>query len=146
MNKLLVSFQDFFRKHSEGWQAGFQYKEAGAQLLMQAFLQRILNSGGQLHREYGLGMMRTDLLVIWPGREKTQEVVIELKIRYGALEKTITEGIGHFVKNLFFMDLSRTLPDDTRRLLALHPYAQPRQRRAKSCFAQGRVNGYGSEI
>ncbi len=60
---------------------------------MQAFLQRILNSGGQLHREYGLGMMRTDLLVVWPCGEKTQEAVIELKIRYGALETTIAEGV-----------------------------------------------------
>lgn len=32
---------------------------------MQAFLQRIVNSGGWIEREYGLGKMRTDLLVIW---------------------------------------------------------------------------------
>ena len=32
----------------------FQYKEAGPQLLLQAFLQRIVNSGGRIEREYGL--------------------------------------------------------------------------------------------
>ncbi len=33
----------------------FDYKEVGPQLLLQAFLQRIINSGGILEREYGLG-------------------------------------------------------------------------------------------
>ena len=41
-------------------------KEAGPQLLLQAFLQRIVNSGGRIEREYGLGRMRTDLLLLWP--------------------------------------------------------------------------------
>ena len=35
-------------------------------MLLQAFLQRIVNSGGRIEREYGLGRMRTDLLVVWP--------------------------------------------------------------------------------
>ena len=33
---------------------------------MQDFLQRIVNGGGRLEREYGPGRMRTDLLAIWP--------------------------------------------------------------------------------
>ncbi|HLP60196.1 MAG TPA: AAA-like domain-containing protein, partial [Candidatus Deferrimicrobium sp.] len=66
MDKLLTAFQDFFRKHFESWVDGFDYAEAGAQLLLQAFLQRIVNGGGRVEREYGLGHMRTDLLVIWP--------------------------------------------------------------------------------
>ena len=65
MKKLLSAFQEFFREHSEHWIERFQYKEAGPQLLLQAFLQRIVNSGGRVEREYGLGRMRTDLLVIW---------------------------------------------------------------------------------
>ncbi|GAK60190.1 hypothetical protein U27_00081 [Candidatus Vecturithrix granuli] len=93
MPKLLTAFQDFFRKHSESWQERFQYKEAGPQLLMQAFLQRILNGGGRIEREYGLGTQRTDLLVVWPYQGGVQEVVIELKIRYGDLAKTIQEGL-----------------------------------------------------
>ena len=35
------------------------------QLLRQAFLQRLVNGGGRVEREYGLGRGRTDLLVIW---------------------------------------------------------------------------------
>jgi hypothetical protein len=71
----------------------FEYKEAGPHLLLQAFLQRIVNSGGRVEREYGLGRKRTDLLVIWPYPGGVQKVVIELKILYGSLEKTLAEGL-----------------------------------------------------
>ena len=94
MDRLLAAFQDFFRRHSESWEERFRYKEAGPQLLMQAFLQRILNRGGRIHREYGLGRKRTDLLLVWPcGEGKAQEVVIELKIRRGDTEKVIGKGL-----------------------------------------------------
>jgi hypothetical protein len=93
MMKLMKDFQEFFRKFSEGWVERFQYKEAGPQLLLQAFLQRVVNSGGQIHREYALGNQRTDLLMVWFAPGKKQEVVVELKIRYGDLEKTIQEGL-----------------------------------------------------
>ncbi|MCP4697584.1 MAG: ATP-binding protein, partial [Gammaproteobacteria bacterium] len=54
MDKLLTAFQQFFREHSEHWLERFDYKEAGPQLLLQAFLQRIVNGGGRIEREYGL--------------------------------------------------------------------------------------------
>ena len=44
--KLIGAFQAFFREHSEHWVARFDYREAGPQLLLQAFLHRIVNSGG----------------------------------------------------------------------------------------------------
>ena len=96
VGKLLAAFQEFFREHSEHWMERFQYKEAGPQLLLQAFLQRIVNSGGRIEREYGLGRMRTDLLLIWPvggDRGKTQEVVIECKVLHRGLERTLREGL-----------------------------------------------------
>ncbi len=65
MNKLLSAFQQFFREHAEHWIERFQYREAGPQLLLQAFLQRIVNGGGRIDREYGLGRRRTDLLLHW---------------------------------------------------------------------------------
>ena len=101
---LLTAFQAFFREHSEHWVERFQYKEAGPQLLLQAFLQRIANGGGRIEREYGLGRMRTDLLLVWPldrgraptqaghGRE-TQKVVIECKVLRRGLERTLHEGL-----------------------------------------------------
>ncbi|MCI0563028.1 MAG: hypothetical protein MN733_31510 [Nitrososphaera sp.] len=54
IDNLLAAFQQFFREHSEHWVERFDYKEAGPQLLLQAFLQRIINSGGRIEREYGL--------------------------------------------------------------------------------------------
>ena len=94
---LLAAFQEFFREHSEHWIERFQYREAGPQLLLQAFLQRIVNSGGRIEREYGLGLMRTDLLIVWPasappgGRQR--KMVIECKVLHRSLERTIEEGL-----------------------------------------------------
>jgi hypothetical protein len=133
MKKLLAAFQEFFQEHSEHWIERFDYKEAGPQLLLQAFLQRIVNGGGRIEREYGLGRMRTDLLVIWPKERKSeaggqmsdssghlssdvrsqpsvlcspksQRVVIELKILYKSLEKTIDAGLNQTWE---YMDRSR---------------------------------------
>jgi hypothetical protein len=47
----------------------------------------------RIEREFGLGRGRTDLLLIWPSDGDEQRVVIELKLRYGSLEKTIAEGL-----------------------------------------------------
>lgn len=93
MTKLIAAFQEFFRENSEHWIERFDYKEAGPQLLLQAFLQRIINSGGRIEREYGLGRGRTDLLAIWRHPGGVQKAVIELKILHKSLEKTIAEGL-----------------------------------------------------
>ncbi|MBF0219983.1 MAG: hypothetical protein HQL49_10730 [Gammaproteobacteria bacterium] len=99
MVKLLQAFQHFFRDHSESWIERFDYKEAGPQLLLQAFLQRIINGGGRIQREYALGRRRTDLIIEWPVDPEqgywgeVQRIVIELKIQYGALETVMSEGV-----------------------------------------------------
>ncbi len=96
VGKLLAAFQEFFREHSEHWVERFQYKEAGPQLLLQAFLQRLVNSGGRIEREYGLGRRRTDLLLVWPvggNTGRTQKVVIECKVLHRGLERTLREGL-----------------------------------------------------
>ena len=93
VGKLLSAFQAFFREHSEHWVERFEYKEAGPQLLLQAFLQRIVNSGGRIEREYGLGRGRTDLLIVWPQGSETLKVVIECKVLHKSLEQTIAEGL-----------------------------------------------------
>jgi len=93
LSKLLTAFQAFFREHSEHWLGRFDYQEAGPQLLLQAFLQRIVNSGGRIEREYGLGRKRTDLLVLWPYAAGVQRVVLELKLRRGSVAQTVAEGL-----------------------------------------------------
>ena len=99
MPKLLTAFQQFFREHSDIWSQGFDYKEAAPQLIMQAFLQRIINGGGRINREYGLGRKRTDLFIEWPTDPEQgmygplQRVVIELKILRGSLDSVLAVGL-----------------------------------------------------
>ena len=108
VDKLLGAFQAFFRAHSEHWLGRFDYAEAGPQLILQGFLQRVVNGGGRIEREYGLGRGRTDLLIVWPrgGAGAAPGVapevapgmtvdryVVECKVRHGGLERTVAEGV-----------------------------------------------------
>ncbi len=106
MEKLLLDFQQFFRQNADSWIGKFDYAEAGPQLLLQAFLQRVVNGGGYIDREYGLGRRRTDLLIRKPLTDgyggPIQRVVLELKILRGDLEKTIEKGL---VQTSDYMDL-----------------------------------------
>ena len=90
---LLKAFQQFYRENIEFWSEHYQYKEAGPQLLLQAFLQRVINGGGRIEREYGLGKGRTDLLILFPYEGGTQRVVLELKIRREARQTTIEKAM-----------------------------------------------------
>ena len=47
-------------------------------------------------REYGLGRMRTDLLIVWPVEvdlRNTRKTVVECKLLHGSLERTVQQGI-----------------------------------------------------
>ena len=91
---LIAAFQQFFREHSEHWIQRFeQYHEAGPQLLLQAFLQRIVNGGGRIEREYALGRGRTDLLIVWPQGRRERRFVVECKVLRKGLERTVAEGV-----------------------------------------------------
>ena len=99
VEKLLAAFQTFYREHSEHWLGRFDYLEAGPQLLLQAFLQRVVNGGGRIEREYGLGRGRTDLLIVWPFPATTPgaapaRYVVECKVlhRRASLQATVTAG------------------------------------------------------
>ena len=99
VDKLLAAFQVFFREHSEHWLGRFDYAEAGPQLILQAFLQRVVNGGGRIEREYGLGRGRTDLLILWPdgGAAPPESAggrfVIECKVLRKGLEQTVRRGL-----------------------------------------------------
>ena len=94
VNRLLADFQRFFREHSEHWTQRFdRYQEAGPQLLLQAYLQKVVNGGGRLEREYALGRGRVDLLIVWPHGGRTRRSVVECKVRRDGLERTIREGV-----------------------------------------------------
>ena len=77
MDALLREFQDFYREHAESWLDNFSYQESGKQLLLMAFLQRIINGGGSIGREMAVGRGRTDLIIDFKG----DRFVLELKIK-----------------------------------------------------------------
>ena len=77
MSKLMAAWQKFWRKDGHLAAEGFHYREAGPHLMLMAFLQRVLNGGGKIEREYGLGRGAVDLVVGWQGEQH----VIELKLR-----------------------------------------------------------------
>ncbi len=105
--KLLTDFQQFFRQNADAWIERFDYKEAGPQLLLQAFLQRIVNDGGYIDREYGLGRGRTDLLIRKPLGNgygaPVQRIVLELKVKRpkDGMEHLVQEGLD---QTLEYMD------------------------------------------
>ena len=95
LDKLLEAFQEFYRENSEHWVERYGFKEAGPQLLLQTFLQRVVNSGGRIEREYALGSGRTDLLIVWPEGQRVRKHVVECKVRHDrwSLERTMAEGV-----------------------------------------------------
>lgn len=105
MHKMLTEFTQFYRENSAVWLERFAYKESGPHLLTMAFLQRIINGGGKIHREYGLGTDRVDLFITWPGHgnsSNAQRIVIELKI-WHSKAKTLIKGLEQTAK---YMDTS----------------------------------------
>lgn len=88
MFKLLTGFTDFFRENAEGYQSKTPYLESYPHLLLMAYLQRIINGGGHVHREYGVGKKRVDILVEW---KKKERFVIEIKLK--SSKKNLNKGL-----------------------------------------------------
>jgi hypothetical protein len=86
MKRLLGDFQQFWRQNSEIWTKRYQYVEAAPHLTLQAFLQKVVNTGGVVTREMASGAKRLDLYIHYQGFNYP----IELKIRYG--KDTYQEG------------------------------------------------------
>jgi len=97
INALLKEFQAFWRENSEIWTTKYkenfyQYDEAAPHLVIQAFLQRVLNGGGHISREMALGKNRADICIEWEG----QKYPIELKLYQGT--KTIKDSTVQILK------------------------------------------------
>ena len=107
MGFLLKDFQSFWRKNSEIWNSVYkdgllwnsvykdglyEYKEAAPHLVLQAFLQRVINGSGQIIREFALGSKRVDLCIVY----KDKKYPVELKIDRG--ENHIKNGYDQLLK------------------------------------------------
>ena len=108
INTLLTLFKDFWNENSTIWGSNVPgYREAAPQLVFQAFMQRVVNGGGTINREYALGTGQTDLYVKWQheneGKLSIQNIVIELKVihkswSYETTKKAAIEQTANYAK------------------------------------------------
>ena len=96
MDALLKEFQKFWRKNSEVWEQKSDYTEVFPHLLLMAFLQRVLNGGGRIDREYAAGRGRMDLAVEY--NKKMYIIEIKLVHSYDTSEEVLEEGIAQITK------------------------------------------------
>ena len=58
---LCEAFLAFWRQHGDALRRSAPYHEVAAQLVLMAFLHRVVNGGGSIEREYAIGLGRMDL-------------------------------------------------------------------------------------
>jgi hypothetical protein len=93
MDALLGDFQVFWRENEGIWRRKYDYQEAAPHLILQAFLQRVVNGGGSIIREMAAGTGRTDLCIVY----RERKYPIELKIRRdgGTMQKGVKQTAGY---------------------------------------------------
>ena len=111
MDKLLRDFADFWRENGDVLTGNMTYHEVAPQLVLMAFLQRVVNGGGFIDREYGIGRHRIDLLVRWPhddqtGQRRWQREAIELKVWRDKKRDPLVDGLTQLGEYLTRLDLA----------------------------------------
>jgi hypothetical protein len=106
--KLLEEFAAFWTEHHEVLTRRDAYHEAAPQLVLMGFLHRIVNGGGYVAREYGVGRGRIDLSIRWPytdgqGKRGWQQEAVEMKVWRDRAKDPLEQGLrqlGEYVKRL----------------------------------------------
>ena len=140
---MLAGFQQFYRENSEVWRNRATYEEAAPQLLLQAWLQRVVNGGGRIEREYALGRGRADIFVRYfyddHGKRAEQRFVVEMKVKRGTLEATIEEGLAQTA------NYADTCQPDEAHLIVVDPSPASTRSWDEKVFALER-NAHGRQI
>lgn len=94
LGALLDAFLEWWRENAEILYEHERepYREAAAHLALMGFLQRVVNGGGRVHREYAAARGRVDLLIEYGG----ERFVVELKRvspRHRTLEQVRAQGL-----------------------------------------------------
>jgi hypothetical protein len=79
LDGLLRAFQQFWRDNADIWAPRELYPEAAPHLILMAYLQRVINGGCHIAREFATGRKRVDLNLTHAGRHHP----IELKLWRG---------------------------------------------------------------
>ncbi|MEU8901522.1 ATP-binding protein [Nocardia sp. NPDC048505] len=95
---LLQEFSTFWIQHGDILAKRDNYHEAAAQLVLMAFLHRIVNGQGFVEREVGVGRGRIDLLIRQPysdavGKRHEQREALELKVWAGHQADPLADGL-----------------------------------------------------
>ncbi|MGP3928633.1 AAA family ATPase [Nonomuraea sp. KM88] len=96
--RLLREFVVFWREHGEVLIRQEGYHEAACQIILMAFLHRLVNGGGHLDREYAAGTKRLDVLIRWPypgpdGERRMQREAMELKVWRAGKDDPLPDGL-----------------------------------------------------
>ncbi len=108
--QILKDFAAFFRENGEVLEGDLNYHEVAPQLVLMAYLQRVVNGGGYVGREYGLGRGRIDLVVRWPydegGKRAWQMEAVELKVWRDKQADPLVKGLVQLDEYLTRLSLS----------------------------------------
>jgi hypothetical protein len=132
--KLLREFTAFWKQHGETMVRGTTYHEAACQIILMAYLHRIVNGGGLLDREYAAGTGRLDVYLRWPyGERQVQREAMELKVWRPGQRDPVEQGLAQLDRYLDRLDL------DTGYLVVFdrRPEAAPMEERVR--FDQDRT-------
>jgi hypothetical protein len=110
--KMLRAFARFWREHGDVLATHMPYPEAGPQLVLMAFMQRIVNGGGYIDREYGVGRRRIDLLVWFPfalkdGTRAEQRRAVEIKVWRKGEKNPLKKGLSQLDDYLSSLGMKR---------------------------------------
>ncbi|WP_280401349.1 ATP-binding protein [Nocardia carnea] len=108
--RLLTEFAAFWKLHGEILAGDQRYHEVAPQLVLMAFLHRIVNGGGYIDREYGVGRGRIDLLIRQPytddtGHRAEQREAFELKVWADKQKDPLEQGLAQLDSYLDRIDL-----------------------------------------
>ncbi|TDD05231.1 hypothetical protein E1292_17310 [Nonomuraea deserti] len=93
------------REHGEMLIRQEGYHEAARQIILMAFVHRLVNGGGHLDREYAAGTKRLDVLVSWPytgpdGERLMRREAMELKVWRSSGDDPLPEGLSQLDRYL----------------------------------------------
>jgi hypothetical protein len=107
MRAVMEEFAAFWREQGELFAAGMDYHEAAHELVLCAWLQRIVNGGGHIEWQYGIAWQRMDLLVRWPPKANLlapmhlwQREALELKVWRDGRPDPLTKGLAQIEEYL----------------------------------------------
>ncbi|WP_280399084.1 ATP-binding protein [Nocardia carnea] len=109
-DRLLTEFAAFWKENGEILAGDQRYHEVAPQLVLMAFLHRIVNGGGYIDREYGVGRGRIDLLIRQPytgtdGHRAEQREALELKVWADKQTDPLEQGLDQLDGYLDRLDL-----------------------------------------